>query len=312
MVMAWIQRSISESIVKSIIWIEHARDAWLDLQERFSQGDVFRISDLMEETFRLNQGDRSVTDYYTHLKTVWDELDNLKPLPNCVCVVPCVCGAIARMREYREQEQVIRFLRRLNDQFASVRSQIMLISPLPNINRSFSLVSQQERQFKLDNHVTDANQSSVFNVTNRRGGPSYGGRFNGRGRGRNFGGRSQTTRICTHCGRNNHTIETCYQLHGFPPGYRNNNRISNTNAASTDPQNFNQDVSVASNSESYMHMTRSEYQQLMELLQKSPSTGLLSAPATNHVSNMAQDEFIRMKEKYSQVTPGEDASNVGG
>ncbi|XP_061343371.1 uncharacterized protein LOC133289455 [Gastrolobium bilobum] len=238
MVMAWIRRSISESIVKSIIWIEHARDAWLDLQERFSQGDVFRISDLMEETFCLNQGDRSVTDYYTHLKTVWDELDNLKPLPNCVCAVPCVCGAITRMREYREQEQVIRFLRGLNDQFASVRSQIMLISPLPNINRSFSLVSQQERQFKLDNHVTDANQSSVFNVTNRRGGPSYGGRFNGRGRGRNFGGRSQTTRICTHCGRNNHTIETCYQLHGFPPGYRNNNRISNTNAASTDPQNF--------------------------------------------------------------------------
>ncbi|XP_061342601.1 uncharacterized protein LOC133288799 [Gastrolobium bilobum] len=106
MVMAWIQRSISASIVKSIIWIEHARDTWLDLQERFSQGDVFRISDLMEEAFRLHQGDRSVADYYTHLKTVWDELDNLKPLPNCICVVPCVCGAITRMREYRDKNKL--------------------------------------------------------------------------------------------------------------------------------------------------------------------------------------------------------------
>ncbi|XP_061349565.1 uncharacterized protein LOC133294823 [Gastrolobium bilobum] len=282
MVMAWIQKSISTSIVKSIIWIELARDTWLDLQERFSQGDVFRISDLMEEAFRLHQGDRSVVDYYTHLKTVWNELDNLKPLPNCICVVPCVCGAITRMREYREQEQVIRFLRGLTDQFAF---------------------------------------SSVFNVTNRRGGPSYGGQhgpsyggmhgpsyggqnggrftgtFNGRGKGRSFGGRSQPNRICTHCGRSNHTIETCYQLHGFPPSYRASTRTSNTNAASTDSNNFHQDVSVASQSEPYMHMTESEYHQLMELLHQSPPTGPLTALATNHVSNMAQVSSINTAER---------------
>lgn len=26
-------------------------------------------------------------------------------------------------------------------------------------------------------------------------------------------------RLCTHCGKNNHTIDRCYALHGFPPSF---------------------------------------------------------------------------------------------
>lgn len=31
--------------------------------------------------------------------------------------------------------------------------------------------------------------------------------------------------VCTHCGRTNHTMDTCFLKHGYPPGYRQ--RIKN-------------------------------------------------------------------------------------
>ncbi|XP_061359907.1 uncharacterized protein LOC133303951 [Gastrolobium bilobum] len=309
MVMAWLHRSISESIVKSILWIELARDVWLDLRERFSQADVFRVSDLMEEAYRLQQGDESVSQYYTQLKTVWDELENLKPLPICSCPMPCVCGAISRVREYREQEQVIRFLKGLKEQFAPVRSQIMLISPLPSVNRAFSLVSQQERQFQSESHALETKTSHAFTVTNaptgnyRRGDMSYGGRFNnggrynngGRGRGRSNSGRyynggNQPNRVCTHCGRSNHTIESCYQLHGFPPGYRTYNRSQTPQTALTTSSQIHdadslQEHSVSS--EPHKHISQHEYQHLMELLQRS-NPEEQSNVTQAHASNLVQ------------------------
>jgi len=42
-------------------------DVWNDLKTRYFQGDLSRISDLQMEVFSLNQGELSVTDYFTKL-----------------------------------------------------------------------------------------------------------------------------------------------------------------------------------------------------------------------------------------------------
>ena len=47
---------------------------------------------------------------------------------------------------YHAQDYVIRFLRGLTEQYAGPHSQIMLLDPLPDINRVFSMIVQQERQ----------------------------------------------------------------------------------------------------------------------------------------------------------------------
>ena len=52
--------------------------------------------------------------------------------------------------------------------------------------------------------------------------PRINGRY-GRGRGRNFNGRGKrgnNSHFCRYCGRNNHTMDTCYNKHGFPLGYK--------------------------------------------------------------------------------------------
>lgn len=51
------------------------------------------------------------------------------------------------MRYYKNVDNVLQFLRGLNDSFAGVRSQVMLLSPIPDITQVFSIIIQQECQF---------------------------------------------------------------------------------------------------------------------------------------------------------------------
>ena len=78
---------------------------------------------------------------------------NFRPIPVCTCTDPCACGAVTKFTTYQKNDYAIRFLKGLNDRFTHVRSQIMLIDPLPSINKVFSLVVQQERQLDLGENV---------------------------------------------------------------------------------------------------------------------------------------------------------------
>ncbi|XP_061358324.1 uncharacterized protein LOC133302545 [Gastrolobium bilobum] len=269
-VLGWIHRSITQNIAQSILWIEKASSAWKDLHDRFSQTDMFRISYLQEDIYKLFQGDKSVSDYFTQLKTMWDELNNLKPLPNPT--VPCVCGTVEQMRLYRDRDQTIRFLKGLNEQFAQVRSQIMLVEPLPNVTKAFSLISQQERQFLSENNMNFSNNSQVMATfgeqqNNRRASGYFNGGRSYRGRGRsNFGRGSHISKFCTHCNRPHHTVESCYLLHGFPPGYKRSNPVHNSAAvAHTDMGNHESSIQ----SQSSITMTQDQYNHILDLLQNS-------------------------------------------
>ena len=100
----------------------------------------------------------------------------------------------------------------------------------PPISKAFSLVAQQEREFHIPNVDTQIKDLSVdsgkaYNVTRNYSNSSNIGRgnFHSRGRSRQgeYGNRNQGgNRLCTHCNKTNHTIDTCYFLHGFPSGYQ--------------------------------------------------------------------------------------------
>ena len=93
----------------------------------------------------------------------------------------------------------------VNDVFSQVRTQILLMDPLPSINKAHSLFIQEEMQRSATNHVRV--ESTVLaaksSSTNQKG---------------------KERPLCTHCGKLGHTVEKCYKLHGFPPGYKFKNR----------------------------------------------------------------------------------------
>jgi len=217
-----------------------AIDIWNDMKTRYSQGDLSRISDLQFEVTSLSHGDLSVTDYFTKLHIIWDELDNFRPNPLCTCSVKCSCYVQTVMTQRKCEDLVMQFFRGLNDQYSNIRSHVLLMDPIPSIPKIFSLVVQQERQLstilplpsphstnvsrttssnpllcgfcgKLGHNETVCYRKIGFPTTNVRSTRVYSGR-----------------KVCTYCNKAGHTIDTCYKKHNFPPGYKVQNSTRHT------------------------------------------------------------------------------------
>ena len=82
----------------------------------------------------LSQDQSSVSNYYTRLESLWDELNNFRSIPDCSC------GALKILLDNKQHEYVMQFLMGLNDSFSHVKAQILMIDPLPTITKAFTLV----------------------------------------------------------------------------------------------------------------------------------------------------------------------------
>jgi hypothetical protein len=271
---SWIMNSVDDSIAQSIVYLENAIDVWNELKERFSRGDYIRISELQVEIYGLKQGNRSVSEFYTALKILWEELEAYLPAPVCNCPRKCVC--VTGVRNAKDQHDLIRkirFLTGLNDSFDMVRSQILLMDPLPPLNKVFSMVIQHERQFVASNSGLEFEDSKVsVNASDSR-------RSQGRGKG-GYNGQSNSgskKRYCTYCGKDNHIVDNCYKKHGYPPNF---GKSTNANSANIDDQFDVDDVRSTKGSDSYT-LTKAQYEKLVNLLQSSASAQVNGASTSN-------------------------------
>jgi hypothetical protein len=160
-----------------VIFIEYAIDVWNDLKDRFMRGDRIRVAQLHQEIANLKQGNRKISEYFTELRSLWEELEQYRPLPRCNCPIPCTCVAMRNSRSFKLEDKIIQFLIGLNDKYQGVASQVLLMEPSPVINKVFSMVMQQERKlsFGLTSSASD-DSNALVNIV--EGSKSY-----GRGRG---------------------------------------------------------------------------------------------------------------------------------
>ena len=155
MVLSWLLNSVSTEIANSIIYIDDASEIWNDLQDRFSQHNGPQIFQLKKSIASLCQENNSVSTYFTTMKGLWDELANHQPLPECTC------GALKTVMSYHHQQHVYQFLMGLNESYSHVRGQILLMDPLPSINKVFSLIIQEERQRMISSPSPSFNQNTT-------------------------------------------------------------------------------------------------------------------------------------------------------
>ncbi|KAL5565554.1 hypothetical protein UlMin_028718 [Ulmus minor] len=174
----------------------------------------------------LRQDQNSVSIYFTKLKTIWEELSNYRP--NCSCG-KFSCGGVKHLNEHHQMEHIMSFLMGLDDSFSQVHGQLLLMDPMPPINRVFSLIVQEEQQRKT-NPSSDSNKSTgtmAFAVKTEAVKTS--GSNSQRFQNSNFNASKNQKRdrpYCTHCKILGHTMDRCYKIHGYPPGYKfkiNNN-----------------------------------------------------------------------------------------
>ncbi|XP_075660600.1 uncharacterized protein LOC142630482 [Castanea sativa] len=110
----WILNSVSPHITTSFIYRDTTFAVWNALKNHFLQANGPRISQLQKKISTVMQGDSTVTSFFTDLQASWDQLLNLRPLPNCSCG-KCTCGVNDKIADLYHQDSIMQFLNGLND-----------------------------------------------------------------------------------------------------------------------------------------------------------------------------------------------------
>ncbi|XP_039685495.1 uncharacterized protein [Medicago truncatula] len=225
----------------------------------------------------------SIGDYYTKLKGLWDERDALSPLP-------LSDGNVAKkLKEYQQTQHTIQFLMKLNPVYATARGQILLMDPLPPVNKVFSLIIQDEKQRDISSQVTS--EAVAFAVRNEP--PNFNKNYQPKyphlkcDRCNLAGHTAENCRQhlkCDHCGYKGHTIDICRKLkrenvQGDRKGFSNSlSRANHVNSKSD----------KAETTSSY-NLTADQYHDLLELINRTKSVSVANQVST--MNNLSGPTF---------------------
>lgn len=82
------------------------------------------------------------------MKCVWEELDNVNVLPT-ITVTPEITVFLNALNQQKEEQRLFQFLNGLDDHYGNLRTQLLLMVPLPSVENSCSMLQQEESQRML-------------------------------------------------------------------------------------------------------------------------------------------------------------------
>ena len=109
MVMSWILNVVSRNIADSIIYAKTARQMWIELEERFGQVNGAKLYQVQKDMCNVSQGNDDISTYFTKVKSLWDELDDLDAFP------ACTCSSAEKVVKREQNKKLLQFLMGLND-----------------------------------------------------------------------------------------------------------------------------------------------------------------------------------------------------
>ncbi|KAL0303023.1 UNVERIFIED_CONTAM: hypothetical protein Sradi_6170400 [Sesamum radiatum] len=144
-VTSWIWNSMSKDIVEAFMYCATSRELWIAIQRRYGRSNGPMVYQLQREISSVSQQDLSLTSYFNKVVKLWNELCCIAPPPKCTCgrytcrVNDAIEGSTASTR-------LVQFLMGLHESYNNERSQILMLDPLPDIERAFSMVYAVEKQ----------------------------------------------------------------------------------------------------------------------------------------------------------------------
>lgn len=115
----------------------------------------------------------------------------------------CTLRLTSTLEKKKEEEQVHQFLIGLDDGvYGTVCTNILSMDPMPNLNRVYAMIIQEERHKNMARIKDERNDVVVFDV--QTGPKSAAMRA------------KEKTGSCGHCGRTGHEATDCFQVIGYP------------------------------------------------------------------------------------------------
>ncbi|KAJ0095159.1 hypothetical protein Patl1_15752 [Pistacia atlantica] len=123
---------MEEEIGRLYLFLPTAKDIWEIAKETYSDmGNSAQIFEIKSRLREAKQGNMSITQYYSVLAKLWQELDNIK------------------YTKMLEKKRVFEFLAGLNKELDEVRGRVLGKESLPSIREVFAEVRREENRRKV-------------------------------------------------------------------------------------------------------------------------------------------------------------------
>lgn len=87
-----------------------------------------------------------VSEYYTCLSGLWEEMESMNVLPTVTAATPEITKLLAAIETMKEESKLFQFLNELDEIYGAQRSQLLMICLLPSVETACSAVQQEESQ----------------------------------------------------------------------------------------------------------------------------------------------------------------------
>ncbi|GJT50511.1 ribonuclease H-like domain-containing protein [Tanacetum coccineum] len=256
MVLTWIMNVVSQDVYMGLVYYDNVASVWKELNETYDKVDGSFVYNLVQK------------------------INTVKHV--CTCDVKCSCDASKELLLHQQLMKLIQFLMGLDDYYQSVRSALLTWDPFPDVKDAYTTVSREEsyRGIPESSGVTESKMNATSFATksfknNRR---NFNNNNNTRGPVNNSISRGPNPNlVCKNCGMIGHTIERCFMLIGYPPGFK---KVSNPVKQSSFKQNFNANIDVKGNDKQQpacntpSSFTADQMRKLLNLITDTPSRNI--------------------------------------
>ena len=182
-------RSVTPDIKSTIMYCDTAQEAYERLKLRYAEPSDIRSFQLEQDLNAVVQNNMTVGEYFTKLNSLWEELKHYQPSPHCKCG-KCECKLHEEFQVVQDKRKVFKFLMSLNSSYDFIRAKVISQDPLPNLDKTYYMVLQEERQKQTRSYPPSQEDASAFAV--------------------NF--KKKEKLFCTNCEMTNHNVEQCYRI----------------------------------------------------------------------------------------------------
>ncbi len=143
----------------------------------------------------MKQGELTIAQYYAKLSGLQPELDFYQNF-----LASCLDDGV-KFQKLVEQEQIYDFLVGLNVKYDQIRVQVLGKDHLSTLRRTYSYVQQEESRRSAMIHSMSVDKAGLAANFSRE---------------QSHGSLDKDQLHCDYCGKNRHTKEHCWKLHGRP------------------------------------------------------------------------------------------------
>nr|XP_009617896.1 uncharacterized protein LOC104110156 [Nicotiana tomentosiformis] len=264
MVVAWILNSLDREIRETVMYTESAEKLWKEIERRFGQASGIKIFQIYKKIFSISQGSSSISSYFKRIKKLWDELSFSVSYPDCVC------GFKETYQRLDEEQKVHQFLMGLSESYSTIRRNILMMKPLPDVDSVYSMLINDESESGIQAHVPSLNSDFLAFYAGVQ--KPYSQRVNFDSQKASFDPSRKNNIICRYCKKPGHQIDKCYKLHGYPPGFQTKFKRTAAFAQVSDSQpighseNSAGDTKIVQSDGGNSSITKEQFDQLLSLL----------------------------------------------